>query len=159
MGYRRRQAQKFAAQHEFYEAPDGNEEAMSNEIDGYVGEETGYGPQYPGPREVRLLDSQNHTMFTDTIAIDSIRDNVEWDIGGVVGETKSVGSIGVTSPQNVDAHDFQGEMAVVRRMPDTNFGPVKTADHNSTLALLYAMQETNSYFPNEVSQADIIKAV
>lgn len=158
MSYRRRQT-RIAQEHEFYDAPSGNEEAMSNDIDGYIGELTGYSPSFPGPREVRILDSENVDMPTGGIAIDSIRDNVNWDIGGVPGMTKNVGSTGVTDPQTVDQHNFVGEMAVIRRMPDTNFGPVKTADSNSLLSLLYAMQESNHYFPNEVSQADIIKAV
>jgi hypothetical protein len=86
---------------------------------------------------------------------------VEWDATGVRGFTKSVGSIGVTDPQTVETHtwDRPGEMAVIRRMPDTNYGPVKTSDHNSLLSLLYAMQETASFFPNDISQVDVIRAV
>jgi hypothetical protein len=89
------------------------------------------------------------------------RTNVEWDATGVRGFTKSVGSIGVTDPQTVETHtwDRPGEMAVIRRMPDTNYGPVKTSDHNSLLSLLYAMQETASFFPNDISQVDVIRAV
>ncbi len=155
MSYHHRKRQRvahLAQQHEWYEAPSGNEQPMGGELD------MEYPPQFPGPRERRFVDAQNSVMVPTTVT-ESIRDNVEWDVGGIPGETKNVGSTGVTDPQTVDAHSFTGEMAVIRRMPDTNYGPVKTADSNSLLSLLYAMSESNHYFPNEVSQADIIKAV
>lgn len=156
MSYKRRQAQ-IAQEHEFYESPSGNMEAWSSDQD------LDYGAAFPGPRETRYLDSQNHQYFGSDYAIDSVDGRVgvqpQWDVDGIVGQTKFVGSSGVTDPQTVDAHNFLGEMAVIRRMPDTNYGPVKTNDHNSLLSLLYAMQESAHYFPNEVSQADIIKAV
>ncbi len=154
MSYHHRKRQRaihLAQQHEFYEAPSGNELAMSNEI----GE---YPAMFTGPRETVFSDADNYVM-TNSGVIDSIRDDVQWDVGGIQGQTKNVGSTGVTDPQTVDAHSFTGEMAVIRRMPDTNYGPVKTADSNSLLSLLYQMTESNHYFPNEVSQADIIKAV
>lgn len=152
MSYKRRKAKIHQAQqHEFYEAPSGQMQAWSGEID------LDYTAPYPGPREDRTVDAANYS--TGTFDPGTIRDNVDWSIGGIPGLTKSVGSVGVTDPQTVDAHDFRGQMAVVRRMADTNYGPVKTADHNSILSLLYQMAETNSYFPNEVSQADLIRAV
>lgn len=152
MSYRRRQAKIHQAQeHEFYEAPSGQMEAWSGEVD------MQYGADYPGPREDRTVDAANHATFAYDPG--TIRDQVDWAIGGVPGLTKGVGSTGVTDPQTVDAHNFRGQMAVVRRMPDTNYGPVKTADHNSILALIYQMAETNAYLPNEVSQADLIRAV
>ena len=154
MSYHRRQAKRVAAEHEWYEAPSGNEIGMGGEIDS-----SGYSASYPGPRETRILDADNYRM--PDFAIDKITDNVKWDATGVPGDTKIVGSMGVTDPQTVETHtwDRPGQMAVVRRMPDTNYGPVGTADHNSLLPLLYAMQETAAYYPNDISQIDIIKAV
>ena len=161
MGYKRRQAQRIAAMHEWYESPSGQEEAMGGEIDSL-----GWEASFPGPRETRILDSTNldHRLDTSLEMVPTMlqtRDMVEWDAGGVAGYTKAVGSIGVTDPQTVETHtwDRQGQMAVVRRMPDTNYGPVKTSDHNSLLALLYATQETANFFPNEISQIDVIRAV
>lgn len=151
MSYHRRQVKRFAQMHEFYEAPSGNEQALS-EID------LNYEASYPGPRETRLLDASNWNRSTFMYDPD-VRDRVDWAATGVAGFTKSVGSMGVTDPSTVDRHDYQGQMAVVRRMPDTNYGPVVTSDHNSMLSLLYAMQESTHYFPNDISQADIIKSV
>ena len=154
MSYKRKQAQRIAALHEWYEAPSGNEEALGGDIDSI-----GYSPSYPGARETRLLDADNVVM--PDYAIDKITDMVKWDAEGIPGQTKIVGSMGVTDPQTVETHtwDRPGEMAVIRRMPDTNYGPVKTSDHNSLLSLLYAMQETAAYYPNDISQIDVIKAV
>lgn len=154
MSYRRRQQRILMANVDpFYEAPGGNMEAWSGE------EDLDFPTDFPGPREDRFVDAENYVPFGPDYAIDSIRDNVQWDIGGIIGQTKNVGSTGVTDPQTVDAHSFTGQMAVIRRMPDTNYGPVKTSDHNSLLSLLYAMQEGSHYFPNEASQIDVIKAV
>lgn len=153
MSYLRRKRRIHVAQeHEFYEAPSGQAQAMSGEMD------LDYGAAFPGPRERRFVDAQNVQMrFINPVM--SVRDNVDWAVGGIPGMTKFVGSEGVTDPQTVDAHDFRGEMAIIRRLPDTNYGPVGTADHNSLLSLLYAMQESSHYFPNETSQRDVIKAV
>jgi hypothetical protein len=154
LSYHRRVRKRIAQQHEFYEAPSGNEYAMGGETD------LDYGAAFPGPRETRFVDAANRTMPLQQLAVGDIEDAVEWDIGGVSGATKFVGSEGVTDPATVDAHSFLGEMAVIRRMPDTNYGPVAGGeDNNALLSLLYSMQETNHFFPNEVSQADIIKAV
>jgi len=132
--------------------PTGNEVSMSGEWD------TDYGDQaYPVYLEERFVDAQNGPTFV--FAAGNIQDVVDWEVGGRPGDTKGVWGEGVVNPYNVDAHDYQGQQAVIRRIsPDMN-GPVSTADHNSMLGLLYEMQETNRYFPSEVSQADIIKAV
>jgi hypothetical protein len=150
MSYHRRQT-RIAQEHEYYEAPSGNEMALTKED-----LEFNYEPGYPGPREIRVVDAANSQTFAFA---PYNHDNVQWDVGGVAGDTKFVGSTGVTDPQTVDRHDFAGQMAVVRRMPETNYGPVKTSDHNSMLALLYKMQESSHYFPNEISQADVIRSV
>jgi len=153
MSYKRRMKHK-AMLHEWYDSPSGNEEAMSTAEDLAFN----YEPGFPGPREIRTVDAQNFRHSLETFDPD-IHDYVDWAAGGVPGFTKTVGSVGVTDPATVDRHDFIGQMAVVRRFPDTNYGPVKTSDHNSILSLLYAMQESSHYFPNEVSQRDILKAV
>lgn len=159
MSYRRRQ-QRIAQMHEWYESPSGNPEGMTGARDLWFNDR----PQFPGPREDRDVDAENTLMalsYPIGNNIGSIRDEVEWDVGGIRGQTKNVGSTGVTDPQTIDRHDFLGEMAVFRRMPDTNYGPVAAdnSGYNSVLSLLYAMQESSHYFPNEVSQTDIIKAV
>ena len=156
MSYHRRQAQKQAAMlHEVYEAPSGNELALSSELDLSIQ----YMPEMPGPREVRYLDSseswQRHIMGDNP----DVRDRVDWAAGGQSGFGQNVGSSGVTDPQTVDRHDFQGDYAEIRRMADTNYGPVKTSDHNSILSLLALYQESSHYFPNEMSQQDLWKAV
>jgi len=157
MSYKRRQARQAAvmdAGDTFYVAPLGNPQAVSTEWDLDMPQSiTG------SPREERS-DQMNNFAYPIAVASDpDAHDYVDWAVGGVPGYVKSVGSVGVTDSKNVDRHDFQGQMAVIRRMPDTNYGPVKTSDHNSILGMLYAMQETNHFFPNEVSQADVIRAV
>lgn len=132
--------------------PTGNEVSMSGEWD------TDYGDgAYPVVLEKRFVDAQNTQAFS--MAAGDIQDKVDWEVGGKPGMTKGVWGERVVNPYNVDAHDFNGQQAIVRRMADTNYGPVGTADHNSLLGILYEAQETNRYFPSEVSQADIIKAV
>lgn len=154
MSYKRRKAQIHQAQmHEYYDAPSGNEMALTET------DSLGYDPAYPGPREGRILDADNWNHSVPTYD-PQIRDNVDWAAGGEPGHTKAVGSVGVTDPQNVDTHDFRGYTAVIRRMPDTNYGPVKGGqDHNSLLSLLYSMQESNAFFPGDIAQQDIIKGV
>jgi hypothetical protein len=153
MSYNRRLKSKHAGMlHEKYPAPGGNEEALSKEDLAF-----NYDPGYPGPRETRLYDLYRTPTFTFDPG--TIRDQVDWAAGGIPGDMKVVGSTGVTDSKNVDAHEFKGQMVTVRRMPDTNYGPVSGTDHNSLLSLLYSMQESSHYFPNEVSQADIIRSV
>lgn len=130
----------------------GNEVSVSGEWDTQYDD-----PAYPVYLEKRFVDAANGPI--PTFAVGDIQDKVDWEIGGKPGDTKGVYGLGVVSPYNVDAHDFQGQQAIIRRMADTNYGPVATEDHNSMLALLYDMQETNRYFPSEVSQIDVIKAV
>jgi hypothetical protein len=153
MSYHRRVAKQAAKMHEYYDAPlmTGNELALTKEDLAF-----NYEPGYPGPRELRHVDAANYSTF---MFDPNIHDNVDWAVGGIPGQTKFVGSTGVTDSKTIDQHEFQGQMAVVRRMPDTNYGPVTTSDHNSLLSLLYMMQESSHYFPNEVSQADIIRSV
>lgn len=118
---RRKMKQRQAAEHEFYESPSGNPEAWSEEGLRYPTDAL-----FPGPRETRFLDSQNRSTFTFDPG--DIQDRIDWAVGGVPGMTKFVGSMGVTSPYTVDAHDFRGMSQIVRRMPDTNYGPVKTSE-------------------------------
>lgn len=156
MSYKRRKkAQHVAQQHEYYEAPSGNEQALSKEDLWF-----NYQPGFPGPREVRLYSEYREPI--GVLAVNPIiHDDIDWTTGGLYGQQMVVGSTGVTDPQTVDTHDFHGYMAVIRRMPDSKYGqgPVATSDHNSLLSLLYAMQESSHYFPNDVSQMDVIKAV
>lgn len=150
---RQKRNQRIAQEHEFYESPSGNMEAWSGDEDSF------YGTEYPGTiREDAFNDAENYQMHFPTLNMD-FRDHVDWAVGGVPGDTKNVGSLGVVTPYGVDTHDFQGEMAVIRRMSPNMEGPTSGSDHNSLLSLLYAMQESSHYFPNDVSQIDIIKAV
>lgn len=129
----------------------GNAVAKSNTEDMF------FTAAFPGPREIRFLDSQNYVSSHSGVG--DIEDNVDWEVGGIPGMTKAVYSTGVVESTNVDAHDFDGAQAIIRRMPDTNFGDVGTADYNSQLAFLYAMSEADIYFPNETSQSDLILGV
>lgn len=114
-------------------------------------------PEMPGPRETYIPDAANHVSYQPG-KVGVIRDPVDWEAGGEPGMTKFIGQFGPVESTNVDAHNLNGAMAVVRRMEDTNYGPVGAEQYTGILATLYAMQESNAYFPNEVSQADIIKA-
>lgn len=116
-----------------------------------------YSPSFPGPREDYTPDAANYVTYGAPVG--NIRDQVDWEIGGQPGMTKFVGSTGVVGRNSYDAFDFMGEQAVVRRMADTNYGPVTGSDYNALLATLYVYQEANQYFPNEAAQGDVIKAV
>jgi hypothetical protein len=133
--------------------PTGNEQAWSGELDWQYDDST-----YPGfYTEDFHSDAQNYPTFVHPVG--TIRDDIDWEIGGLPGLTKWVGTTGVVESSNVDAHDFTGEMAYVRRHNVDMSGPVGSDDYNSLLALLYATQESNAFFPNEVSQADMIRGV
>jgi len=131
----------------------GNEQAWSTE-----GDEWDEESEFPGPKETIFVDAQNTVSYAHA-PVGDIQDMIDWEIGGLAGATKGAYSLGVVESTNVDAHDFNGQMQTVRRPADTNWGPVATNDHNSLLSLLYSMQESAHYFPNEVSEADLIKAV
>lgn len=151
--HRRELTDHVAVEHEFYESPSGNMEAWSTDEDSF------YPPMFPGTiREEVFTDADNYRMQFPTLN-DDFRDHVDWAVGGIPGETKNVGSTGVVTPYGVDAHDFRGEMAVIRRYAPSMEGPTGGTDHNGLLSLLYAMQESSAYFPNDVSQVDVIKAV
>jgi hypothetical protein len=148
---RKRQGRS-AVLHEFYETPSGNGEAWGGDVD------TGFSPAFPGPRPVDMLQSQNHQHFGEPVGV--IRNPIDYEVGGMPGATKFNGTMGVTDPQTVDAHNFQGQYAEIRRLPDWHDGPVAGGqDHNALLPILYAMQQTARYYPQEVVQADLIKAV
>lgn len=141
--------------------PTGNEQAWSGELDSQY-----LDSDYPGPKENYHADSENVSGFSHAVV--TIKDALQYEqsesysapyIQGYPALTMSVGSTGVVDSSNVDAHYFDGGSAVIRRMHVDMSGPVATSDHNSLLGILYAMQESNAYFPNEVSQVDMIRAV
>lgn len=130
----------------------GDEDAQSGEWDSQF-DDAGY----PGPIEHFVPDAANYPSPHGGVV--TIKDFIDYEIGGLPGDTKMVYATGVVEPTNVDAHNLSGGMVVVRRMADTNYGPVATSDHNSLLSLLYAMQESTAFFPNETSQIDMVKSV
>lgn len=132
----------------------GNAPAMGGDLDSEFSDQLGYAVA----DETFFPDAANTTEFSSG-PVGNIDDRIDYEIGGKPGDTKAVYGMGVVSPYNVDAHDYDGGQAIIRRMPDGNYGPVGAGDYNSMLGLLYAMQETSYYYPNEQSQADIIKAV
>lgn len=136
--------------------PTGNDQAWSGELD------TQYDDvRYPGDAgrgKETHPDSANHISYVHGPS-GSIRNPVDYEVGGVPGMTKFIGMVGPVESTNVDAHDFRGQSAIIRRFADTNYGPVGAENYTGILATLYAMQETNAYFPNEVSQVDLIKAI
>lgn len=115
---------------------------------------------FPGPKEEFDADSENKRGWTTGKLGFIAHNDVDVEVDGAPGDTKYVGSyIGPVEPTTVDAHNFTGAQAIVRRLPDTNYGPVATSDHNSLLSILYAMQESNAFYPNETSQIDLVKSV
>jgi len=121
---------------------------------------------YPGPLEHFTPDADNYAVGHSGVG--SIKNLIQYEqsepysgpyIQGGLALTMNVGSTGVVDPSNVDAHNLDGGQAIIRRFAEDSYGPVATSDHNSLLSLLYAMQETASYLPNESSQIDMVRAV
>lgn len=92
--------------------------------------------------------------------VGSIKDLVDYEIGGQSGLAAFAfpRSTGVVSSDAVEDFTLTGQQAVIRRQPDTNYGPVSTSDHNALLALAFA-QSANQFYPNEESQFDVIRSI
>ena len=122
--------------------------------------------EYPKDLEHFHPDSRN--VPVPHAGVVTIKDALDYEIRETYGGpyiqggqalTHAMFSTGVVEPTNVDAHYLDGSQAIIRRMADTNFGPVATSDHNSLLSLLHSMQESSAYYPNEASQLNVIQSV
>jgi len=117
---------------------------------------------YDGPREIY------HPMAAGFYPADpqslagqgDISDKIDWEIGGnpgVVGDNAY--SLGVVDSTTVEDFGMRGEQAIIRRQRNpSDTGDVGTSDSNALLSLLYA-QSVNGYYPNEASQADLVRTV
>lgn len=115
------------------------------------------GERFPGPVEY-FHTGADATPYTYT-PVGVIRDNIDWEIGGESGDANGyLWSTGVVDPNTVENFDLTGQQQIIRRMADTNYGPVATADHNALLAMAYA-QQMNQFYPSEESQYDLIRGV
>lgn len=122
----------------------------------------GYGDEYPGSRE------DFHAEFENAVESDLapnpqlvIRDNIDWTIGGQMGVVNRFPySTGDVESGYVENFDLTGEQIYLRRETEARqlYGPVGTSDSNALLALAYAQMQ-NQYYPNEASQADLIRSV
>lgn len=83
---------------------------------------------------------------------------INQEIGGQSGQKGFTYSTGPVSSDAVENFALDGRQQIIRRQPDTNYGPVSTSDHGALLAMAYA-QQVNQFYPNEQSQYDLIKAI
>lgn len=114
---------------------------------------------FPGPRETYHPMPMDNTHFP-TAGFGSIRDNIDWEVGGVSGLVNVLPySLGVVSSDLVENFALTGQQAIVRRQPNpASQGAVQTADFNALQSIAYA-QASASYFPGEASQGDLVKAI
>lgn len=147
-----------------------NHETYSTDIqyqfEGYSSSNHGldWDSSFPGPREIRVTQTTD-SYFPAYAGVGSIRDDSvsgpNREVGGRAGEVGDLPySLGVVDSNTVENFELTGQQAIIRRMPNPggNTGPVGTSDHNMMLALAYE-QQVNQYYPNEASQADLIRSV
>jgi hypothetical protein len=114
--------------------------------------------QYPSPMEIVHTEAEGYTPVGSPIG--SIKDPIDYEVGGQRGRVDNLPySTGVVSSDLVENFELDGRQAVIRRMRNpSSVGPVGTSDHNMILALAYR-QMTNQFYPNEGSQADLVRSV
>jgi hypothetical protein len=107
--------------------------------------------QFPGPREFYHPMPMDNAHFP-TAGFGSIRDNIDWEVGGVSGLVNVLPySLGVVSSDLVENFALTGQQAIIRRQPNpASAGAVQTADFNALQSIAYA-QAAASYFPGEAS--------
>lgn len=118
-----------------------------------------YTDQYPGPREHYHPGDLGSAPMP--VPIGYIKDLVDYEVEGVRGLVDNAPySTGVVSSDLVENYWLDGSQAYIRRArsPQDRGGPVGTSDSNALLAIAYA-QAVNQFYPNEASQADLVKSV
>lgn len=123
-----------------------------------------YQPAFPGQRETVHTEAEGRPSGRLS-GVGSVRDDSVSgpgrEVGGQPGLVDGVPySLGVVSSDLVENFALTGQQAIIRRQanPGGNTGPVGTSDHNMLLALAYE-QQVNQFYPNEASQADLVRAV
>lgn len=123
-----------------------------------------YGSQYPVQREKFHptadsipADRMHMSGPDDSVGIEGIDREVD---GKAMGRVDAITySTGVTSSDLVENFELDGRQQIIRRGPNpASKGPVGTSDASAFLALAYA-QSVNQFYPNEESQADLIRSV
>lgn len=121
-------------------------------------------PQYPGQWEVINREADRYTPavgYIDSQGNDTYN-LIDREIGGQRGWVDDLPySMGVVSSDLVENYALTGEQAVIRRTrnpSDHGSTPVGTSDYSSHLALLYEMN-ASEFYPNEMSQADLVRSV
>lgn len=118
--------------------------------------------RFPGQREIFHPEADRYTPATGVMdgQGNDTYNLIDREIGGQRGWINDLPySTGVVSSDLVEDFNLDGRQAVIRRQgTKQGVGPVGTSDSNGRLALLYA-QAVNEYFPNEASQADLVRAV
>jgi hypothetical protein len=121
-----------------------------------------YTADYPGSREdfhAEFEDAPMSELGGNATAV--IRDDIDQQIDGQMGLVNRFPySMGEVSSDAQENFALTGEQIFLRRDSEQRqmYGPVGTSDSSALLALAYAQQQ-NMYYPNEVSQADLVASV
>lgn len=115
---------------------------------------------YPVQTELQHVNAEGHLPERALVGVGSIKDMIDYEVGGSRGIVDyQTYSTGVVSSDLMENFALTGEQAIIRRGRNPSaVGPVATADHNTLLSLAYA-QATSQFYPNERSQADLIRSV
>lgn len=121
-----------------------------------------YTADYPGSREVFKAEFEDAPM-SDLVGYPalSIKDDIDYQVDGQMGLVNRFPySTGEVSSDAQENFALTGEQVYLRRESEGRqlYGPVGTSDSSALLALAYAQQQ-NMYYPNEMSQADLVVSV
>lgn len=119
-------------------------------------------PLYPGPREYFHPEAAEFTpskLKMDGQGNDTFN-MIDREMDGLRGAVDDQPySLGVVSSDLTENFWLGGQQAVIRRGRNpSEHGPVGTSDYSGRQALQYAMS-VNQFFPNEASQADLVRAI
>lgn len=136
----------------------GNYETFANAAANYPGPmiEMVHG-EFAGPDSWPMNYWAEDTLY----AVGSVKDQINYEVQGQRGRLDTLPySTGVVDASLVENFEYRGQQVMLRRETDKRqaVGPVGTSDYAGGLAITYAML-TSRFYPNEVSQSDLVRAV
>lgn len=118
-----------------------------------------YMQSLPGPRSD--WHPETGGVGFSTLGAGDMDDHIDYEIGGQSGAIDNT-AYAINGPVTSDGMEnfwLSGETAIIRRGRNpADHGPVGTSDSNALLSVIYD-QLANQYYPNEASQADLVRSV